>query len=628
MIALLLLSCIRGPDPAPRGDCDPLDPALCALPWPSAFYLRADETLPSGWRVDLGPESLPVTDEGLALDPWTWNERDGFSILGPILAYFEDLDPAGLPGPDALDAYDSADAPVALIDVSTGARVPVWAELDGRDPAHPLLVLQPAVPLADGTRHVVGIRNLSRDDGAPIEASAAFAALRDDAATDDWDVEVRRDHFDAVVFPALEAQGFAREELQLAWDFVTASAEHRLARPRAMMDDALASTPPEGPPYAITAVEDHDCAVEGVTIGRTVEVTFTAPRYTVDDGPGTLLSRGDDGLPVAVGTTEVGLLVRVPCSVLADPAPAFALQYGHGLLQSRDELRQDYLGAMLDRHGWVGFAVDWPGLSSEDVPAIAALFTEDPSNFAQLPERTMQAFVQQELALTLVRGALAEDAALQVDGVGLIDPARFGFWGNSAGGILGGAYGALSPSHQRVALGVSGTPFTLVLPRSVNFDPFLLMLQNRFGDDRDIKLLVTAFQTLWDPAEAAGWTRVLAEREVLLQVGIGDAQVTTLGGQVLARALGTTLVDPPARAVWGLEAAEAPFAENAYVEWRYVDGAEEPAEAVAPSREGDAHLCPRREAAAQDQLRDFLEEGVIEQHCDGVCEGVVEGLCD
>ena len=63
-----------------------------------------------------------------------------------------------------------------------------------------------------------------------IYVPAAFAALRDGTKTEREDIENRREHFDEVVFPALEANGVSRDSLQLAFDFVTVSRENSLSR--------------------------------------------------------------------------------------------------------------------------------------------------------------------------------------------------------------------------------------------------------------------------------------------------------------------------------------------------------------------------------------------------------------
>lgn len=46
------------------------------------------------------------------------------------------------------------------------------------------------------------------------------------------------------------------------------------------------------------------------------------------------------------------------------------------------------------------------------------------------------------------------DKAVTSNGKVLIDKQRFGYWGNSLGGILGGGYVAQSPDIQRAVLGM------------------------------------------------------------------------------------------------------------------------------------------------------------------------------
>ena len=149
-------------------------------------------------------------------------------------------------------------------------------------------------------------------------------------------------------------------------------------------------------------------------------------------------------------------------------------------------------------------------------------------------------------------------------------------------------------------------------------------------------------QTLWDPAEAAGWLGSMnrslrpntTAKAVLIQSAIGDAQVSTLGGQMMARAYGASTVFPQARSIFDVEEQTAPFEGSALVEWEYSDGSAEPVENLPPLHEGDTHECPRREAAAQAQLIDFLETGVVNQYCldaggnPEICQGERAGLCD
>lgn len=59
---------------------------------------------------------------------------------------------------------------------------------------------------------------------------------------------------------------------------------------------------------------------------------------------------------------------------------------------------------------------------------------------------------------------------------------------------------------------------------------------------------------------------------------------------------------------------------SAIVEWKYDNVPPDPTDNIPPSASYDTHECPRRMREAQDQIKKFLEEGIIEQYCSGVCE--------
>jgi hypothetical protein len=114
----------------------------------------------------------------------------------------------------------------------------------------------------------------------------------------------------------------------------------------------------------------------------------------------------------------------------------------------------------------------------------------------------------------------------------------------------------------------------------------------------------------------------MGDKKVLIQVGIGDAQVTTLGAHISARAFGASTVAPETRPIWGVDEAQPGFEGSAIVEWLYDDVPDEPVEAVPPGAETDPHECPRRSPAGQLQIVDFIETGVVNQYCEGICTDV------
>lgn len=636
----LLLACTgkdatddTGDEPIALSDCDPVAPSLCGLPFPSTFYMREDQGTQTGWRIHLGETTLPVDANGHQPAPTYWNERDGWSPLTPMLAHFPGVSLSGVVGHDDIGASLDEDALTVVVDVETGERVPHFVELDRShdDDERRLLMIRPVSPMAYGHRYVVGIRGLVDESGAPIAPSAAFQALRDGTPSDDSDVEGRRDLYDEVVFPTLTAQGWSRDEVLLAWDFVVGSKEGITGRMVWMRDDALDRVGTEGPDYTVDEIVEYT-EEEHANTARRVYGTMTVPLYTEADTPNTLLTRDADGWPYANGTTTVPFTVIIPRTLIDDPRPAPVVQYGHGLLGGQGEVEGGYLAELSNTNGWILFAVDWTGMKAVDTLAISAMIASGLDRFAIVPERSMQGLVEALSAMRLVTGRLAEDEALLAtdpdsgEPVALVDPERRYYYGNSQGGILGGAYMALSTDVPRGVLGVTGMPYNLLLDRSKDFESFFGLFRTMYPDEAETTLWLALIQTLWDQGEPSGYGLALNQdplsdtpaKDVLLQVAIGDVQVSTLGAHVMARAYDAVLLDPPVREVWGLATVSGEWEGSALVEWDY--GLTEPVENVPPEGE-DPHEWPRREPLAQEQLTRFLEEGVIVNTCGGPCVG-------
>ena len=623
------------------GECNPVDPTMCALPYPSLFHMREAQT-PTGYQLAYPVTAMPMNKEGTAMDPRYLNEKDGVSVLGALLFSFPEVDLTGVLTHTNLADYTKDDVKTVLIDAETGERVAHFVELDMRTPVaqERLIVVQPATPLRHGKRYVFAARGLGKQGGGLVEAWPGFAALRDWVGTDDMSVEGQRVHYNLDIFPALKEAGFAREELQIAWDFVTVSRDNSLGRMEWLRDDVLDAVGPDGPDYVIKSSVDADCTDPAVTIGRTILVDMTTPLYTTADEAGTLLTRDEAGMPFRNGTTQVEVLLRIPCSLIDQDTPRSGrvVQYGHGLLGGKGEAQTGYLSKMADDNGWVILASDWTGMKSEDVVPIIQIMTTDATHFPAIPERSMQGFTEFIAAMRMATGKLRSDDKLMFTGAGgtysAIDPEKRSYYGNSQGGILGGAYLALSPDVDRGVLGVGGMPYVLLLPRSHDFEDFFMLLKGAYKDHRDIMLLITLFQNMWDPGEGAGWAWAMnrepgevGAKQVLMQVAIGDAQVSNVGAQIQARAFSASTVAPQTKPVWGVEEKQPGFQGSAYVEWRYTDVPEEPVSNMPPSKDADPHECPRRELAAQKQLRDFLEEGVVNQYCEGICEGLRANTC-
>jgi len=634
-MALLLLGCPPAEDDTAalgeRGDCNPVGGGEnCILPFPSSFFLSPDDATVTGYRVSFGPSSLPMNENDLQTDPTYWNEKDGFPTLGAMYTHFPDMSVEGVIGHEDLGAYSASDAKTVILDAETGERVPHFGELEVRvrDTDDSLFIMRPVVPLEHGRRYVVGIRGLVDNSGATLEPMPGFVDLRDAAETNDGDLERQRDHYDQDIFPALEADGFPRGDLQLAWDFVTVSSENSLGRMVAMRDDALDRLSDGGPSVSYELISEDDCSAEDPpNIGRTLRGTVSTPLYLDSWDPGSNLTRDADGMPYYNGEQDVTFTVRIPCSLITDPQAGRLVQYGHGLLGDQSEVYTGWISEAANRYGWVLFATDWTGMKFDDVAIILDEIATGMSNFATVPDRLHQGVLEFVVTAEAMTTSGASDPLLQEDGVLLYDPAELFYYGNSQGSILGGAYVPLSQRIERGVFGVGGMPYSLLLTRSYDFELYFMLLRAQYDSDMDISLMIALMQMLWSPGEGSGWAWYMNQRplddltdpkQVLIQVGIGDAQVPTLGAHIQARAWGASLVDPPVRDVWGLETLTPPFEGSAIVEFDY--GVEEPVLAEPSPDETDSHEKPRREFAGQEQVERFFEDGTIDHYCDGPCD--------
>ncbi len=617
-------------------DCDPLVPDYCGMPFPSSYYLDEDSSTASGWRVALGPTTMPMDIDGVQPDPKYWNEFDGFSPLGTLVVYWPDVSLDGAISHTDLGAYEAADAKTVIIDVDTGQRMPHFVELDmsGDDDARRVLMIRPVAPLAYGHHYVVGMRGFVDTSGAAIAPSDAFAALRDGTPTGDSRVDDRQDLYDSVIFPTLEADGWQRDDTQLAWDFVVGSKEGLTGRMVWMRDDALTRVGDGGPSYVIDEViEPYSEA-----FGRVIKGHMTVPYYTESDTPPTMLTRDADGWPTYNGDTDIPFVIAVPQSLLDDPHPAPLVQYGHGFFGEFEEAYDtwaDWNEQLATDNEWIYFAVEWTGMKAEDLSYVSLMVTSELDGFPMLPERTMQGFVEFLVAARAMKGDLGADDQLTATHpktgatVPLADPDRMWFYGVSQGGILGGAYMSLSTDITRGVLGVPGTPFSFLTTRSKNFDPqFFTLFRTKYPDPVDITWWLSALQIPWDVGDGAAYAPTLGsgdrldgvpEKQILIQAGVGDAQVPTLGAHMLARSIGASMVGTPVREIWGLSTMDSGGTGSAITEWDY--GVEEPVENRPASNDvEDVHDNVRHEATSQAQLKAFFEQGIVIDPCDGGCD--------
>jgi hypothetical protein len=610
-----------------EGDCDPIAPTRCGLPFPSNVYLVDDEKTPTGKRVQFGATTLPAIKMGAGenITPAAWADSDGFSPGQAPFTHMLGATIAGFPTQDNIEFSLTENSPTVLIEAESGALVPHFAELDvsnGVDEETQALMLRPAVRLKDATRYIVAIRRVKDADGNYLEPSDAFRALRDGAPTAEYSVRRRRALYEDI-FGSLEKAGVGREDLQIAWDYTTASRENNTRWLVHMRDDALAKVGAEGPEYVIDMVEDNP----NEHVRKRIYGRFTVPLYLDQPGPGGTLVFGEDGLPKQNGTGEYGFVVHLPNSVTGD-TPGALLQNGHGLLGSKDEGRNGFLVDLSNRHRFVSFSIDLVGMAEEDFDSVQAAIGGDVGAFKDLVGRQHQGILNSLLAMRMMAGRFADDPIMMDNGKSMIDSSKRFYRGDSQGGIFGTTYMALTTDVTRGMLGEPGMPYNLLLNRSVDFDPFFFLLKLIYRDNLDLQLVLGLVQMHWDRTEPNGYAPYITDNllpntpnhDVLLHVALGDYQVTPLGAHLIARAVGAKSLSPVNRSIFGIDEVPGPFSGSGLVEFDF-NLPMAPTTNTPPTGpdDDDPHDKVRVLDAAHDQTNDFLREGLVKPYCDGPC---------
>ena len=178
---------------------------------------------------------------------------------------------------------------------------------------------------------------------------------------------------------------------------------------------------------------------------------------------------------------------------------------------------------------------------------IAAL--ENVSAFPTIPDRLQQGLLD-ELYLgraMISSSGFTTEAAFHQDGTlssgSVLDTEHLFYNGNSQGGIMGGALTAVSPDFTRASLGVPAMNYSVLLPRSVDFDEFAQVLYPFYPDETTRPLVLGLMQMLWDRGEPDGYAERMTgnplpdtpRHQVLLDVAFGDHQVTDYQADVEAR---------------------------------------------------------------------------------------------
>jgi hypothetical protein len=289
---------------------------------------------------------------------------------------------------------------------------------------------------------------------------------------------------------------------------------------------------------------------------------------------------------------------------------------------------------MSNEHNVVHCATKWAGMSEDDIGNAAATLGEF-GNFDSMADRLQQGVLNQIFLGRLMTraGGLGDDPNFRrADGSPLVDTSHLDYDGNSQGGIMGSMLSAVSPDIERAVLGVPGINYSLLLPRSVDFDTYEAIFEPAYPDDLDRVMILGVTQMLWDRGEGGGYIQHLTAnpypgteaKTVLLDVAYGDHQVSELSAMIEARTIGATIHQPVAadgrwqevEPGWGLEPTVYPSKGSAVIVWDS-GMADIPFENLAPRDGDDSHEDPRRDPDVRTQKASFLFDDTLVDVCNG-----------
>jgi hypothetical protein len=561
-------------------------------------------------------------------------------------------------------------SPTILLNADTGELVPHFAELDeeisseaDRDRA---LLIRPVVRLADATRYIVAIRHVVDKNGMALASTPVFQALRDGTPSCDSSVALRQSLY-SDIFAKLAQAGIDKADLQLAWDYSTASQQNNTAWLLHMRDDALAQVGASGPSYTLfppapagtppdpktspscnnltvgtnpaetailspSEIGSGNCSQDSPDnnphLWRRLFGLMTIPIYTTTPNPGAGLNFGPDGMPAQNGTAQYEFEVNIP--VAATKQAGSPIFNGHGLLGDKTEGDNSYLAEIDDAGDYVSISVDLIGFCQDDANTVINTLAADPSNWGNIVGRQQQGLLNELLAIRLMNG-LAKDPTTFYNGAPTIDPTNPYYRGDSQGGIMGTTIMAVSTDVTRGVLGEPGVPYSLLLNRSDDFTPYFQLISALYPNGREIQHLLGVMQMVWDRSEPDGYVPYIVSNnlpntpahQVLIHDNIGDYQVTPLGAHIIARAVGAQNLLPVNREIFGLTDALAPISGSAIVEWSW--GLNPAPETNTPP----TNLCPSDAPPncgdPHDQLR--IQSSSIQQEVQFFSTGTVVNTC-
>lgn len=230
------------------------------------------------------------------------------------------------------------------------------------------------------------------------------------------------------VFLVIDALNISLNEVQLAWDFHTASFDSISERLLKITDMARLRTQQEMDhrgllPYEFVRIEEDACTDQTDThdMSAIAYYRINVPWFLINtdrlgnDVDGSILSlslQDEDGIRNRVPIKgSVGLLIQVPCSLTRGlhKNVSSIVEFGHGIFGNRGIATDDWLQKSANTQGWILWSADWRGLSTNDVLGMWRLATHDISEYRNIEAGVLQSYASKTAIRMILPSLLQEE---------------------------------------------------------------------------------------------------------------------------------------------------------------------------------------------------------------------------
>lgn len=590
---------------------NPLNPEVGLYPYPSDYFLQEAPQTVTGYQVNIPEQLMPSSLPAEAFDG-----HDGFSRLPMILsAWPRGIDRLSLPSSENLGESIADTSSTFIIHHQTGTRVPHIAEIDlmSDDPLRRALILRPAIVLKANASYTVVIRSNLKDlEGSSYEMSEAFMALKmasmntEITGFEPLDIQIPKFMESKAV---IEQSGIDFESVILTWSFHTRS-EEQLTGDLLTMQEQAASWP-------LTTYEVTEDNVDATN--RIIRGVFEMPLYVGERG----LERDESGHPIAVGVAQYPFSMAIPRTV-DEPRPIII--YGHGFLGDHPQAVRSSFNDLCVSGRFNAIGMNF-GMHSGVLPLLIRALTGDLNAFHLARAEVMQTMIN----YTIMTRYLRDQLSLEYPE---LDPQRIVYMGISNGGTFGYLYSATSTLIEQAVLVVGGAGLSHFLQRATQWNNLGLLVTQEFDDPLELQLYLAMLQEQLDPVDPINYVdHLISPRfegrrplRAQLHMAVHDSQVHNMVTEWVARSANIPLMTPSPKPIWGLDTIEAPLSERDQLDLSSAMIVYD--EQVTPYLEGNqpqpedngTHGTVRRLESYRRHIIDFIEEGLINQVCDGACD--------